>query len=103
MGLGLPYLKSRGERGGKENIHEGLARESVNPRTRHDGGYATFSPGNTAWGDIGDLDGVLVEETDVRPGAPIAMLVYGTLKLDAFAVLLFVIVIVVRMAAFRGV
>ncbi|KAK5629473.1 hypothetical protein RRF57_005188 [Xylaria bambusicola] len=67
------------------DIHEGLAREAVNARARHDGGYATLSSGYATWRDVWDLDSLLVDDAGARPGVAVAVLVDGTFKLDAFA------------------
>lgn len=47
------------------NIHEGFARKAVDPRARHNGGYAALSSGYSAWSDVGDLYGLLVDEASV--------------------------------------
>lgn len=70
----------------KWDIHEGLARKAVYPRARHDGSYATLSPGYAPWGDVGNLDSLLVDKAGAGPGVAVAVLVDGTLELDAFVV-----------------
>lgn len=69
------------------DVHEGLAREAVYPRARHDGSYAALSSGYSAWRDVGNLDSLLIKEDRARPGAREAVLVDGTLELDASVVL----------------
>lgn len=68
------------------DVHEGLAREAVYPRARHDGGYAALSSGYLARRDVGDPDGLLIKEDGARPGAREPVLVDGTLELNASAV-----------------
>lgn len=69
--------------------HEGLARETVNPGTRHDGGYDTLCSRDTTWRDVGDLDSFLINTSREGPGGTgttMAMFRDGSPKLDAFAV-----------------